>query len=105
MGANGSGSDISLTLSPLCDKEKEQNRVAVTQGKLNAQAAQSDPAARAAARAKLVAGGNVSPSEEQISAQVSRTATADYGRGKSTRRWRRRRAARRVACDGNYLRS
>ncbi|EKZ6287720.1 TPA: hemagglutinin repeat-containing protein, partial [Klebsiella aerogenes] len=123
MGANGSGSDSSLTraavsegsivirdsanqqqdvtglsrdaahanqtLSPIFDKEKEQNRLAtaqkigeigrqvsdvlVTQGKLNAQAAQSDPAARAAARAKLVAGGNASPSEEQISAQVSRT--------------------------------
>ncbi len=53
----------------------------MTQGKLNAQAAQSDPAARAAARAKLVAGGNGSPSEEQISAQVSRTATADYDTG------------------------
>ncbi|EIY5119539.1 hemagglutinin repeat-containing protein [Klebsiella quasipneumoniae] len=128
MGANGSGSDSTLTraavsegsivirdganqqqdvtglsrdaahanqmLSPIFDKEKEQNRLAtaqkigeigrqvsdvlVTQGKLNAQAAQSDPAARAAARAKLVAGGNGSPSEEQISAQVSRTATADY---------------------------
>ena len=131
MGANGSGSDSSLTraavsegsivirdganqqqdvtglsrdtahanqtLSPIFDKEKEQNRLAtaqkigeigrqvsdvlVTQGKLNAQAAQSDPAARAAARAKLVAGGNGSPSEEQISAQVSRTATADYDTG------------------------
>ncbi|HIC8823248.1 TPA: hemagglutinin repeat-containing protein [Klebsiella aerogenes] len=131
MGANGSGSDSSLTraavsegsivirdganqqqdvtglsrdaahanqtLSPIFDKEKEQNRLAtaqkigeigrqvsdvlVTQGKLNAQAAQSDPAARAAARAKLVAGGNASPSEEQISAQVSRTATADYDTG------------------------
>ena len=131
MGANGSGSDSSLTraavsegsivirdganqqqdvtglsrdaahanqtLSPIFDKEKEQNRLAtaqkigeigrqvsdvlVTQGKLNAQAAQGDPAARAAARAKLVAGGNGSPSEEQISAQVSRTATADYDTG------------------------
>ncbi|EIY5103662.1 hemagglutinin repeat-containing protein [Klebsiella quasipneumoniae] len=131
MGANGSGSDSSLTraavsegsivirdganqqqdvtglsrdtahanqtLRPIFDKEKEQNRLAtaqkigeigrqvsdvlVTQGKLNAQAAQSDPAARAAARAKLVAGGNASPSEEQISAQVSRTATADYDTG------------------------
>ena len=68
-------------MSPLCDKKKEQNQLAVTQGKLNAQAAQSDPAARAAARAKLVAGGNGSPSEEQISAQVSRTATADYDTG------------------------
>ena len=127
MGANGSGSDSSLTraavsegsivirdganqqqdvtglsrdaayanqtLSPIFDKEKEQNRLAtaqkigeigrqvsdvlVTQGKLNAQAAQSDPAARA----KLVAGGYASPSEEQISAQVSRTATADYDTG------------------------
>ena len=125
MGANGSGTDSSLTraavsegsivirdsanqqqdvtglsrdaahanqtLSPIFDKEKEQNRLAtaqkigeigrqvsdvlVTQGKLNAQAAQ------AAARAKLVAGGNGSPSEEQISAQVSRTATADYDTG------------------------
>ncbi len=131
MGANGSGTDSSLTraavsegsivirdsanqqqdvtglsrdaahanqtLSPIFDKEKEQNRLAtaqkigeigrqvsdvlVTQGKLNAQAAQGDPAARAAARAKLVAGGNGSPSEEQISAQVSRTATADYDTG------------------------
>ncbi|MDD9664270.1 hemagglutinin repeat-containing protein [Klebsiella pasteurii] len=131
MGANGSGSDSSLTraavsegsivirdgtsqqqdvtelsrdaahanqtLSPIFDKEKEQNRLAVaqkigeigrqvsdvlvTQGKLNAQAAQGDPAARAAAREKLVAGGNASPSEEQISAQVSRTATADYDTG------------------------
>ena len=131
MGANGSGSDSSLTraavsegsivirdganqqqdvtglsrdaahanqtLSPIFDKEKEQNRLAtaqkigeigrqvsdvlVMQGKLNAQAAQSDPAARAAAQAKLVAGGNASPSEEQISAQVSRTATADYDTG------------------------
>ena len=136
MGANGSGSDSSLTraavsegsivirdganqqqdvtglsrdaahanqtLSPIFDKEKEQNRLAtaqkigeigrqvsdvlVTQGKLNAQAAQSDPAARAAARAKLVAGGNGSPSEEQISAQGSRTATAV--RAESTRRRR-----------------
>ncbi|HEC1358410.1 TPA: hemagglutinin repeat-containing protein [Klebsiella aerogenes] len=96
MGANGSGSDSSLTraavsegsivirdganqqqdvtglsrdaahanqtLSPIFDKEKEQNRLAT-------------------ARAKLVAGGNASPSEEQISAQVSRTATADYDTG------------------------
>ncbi|NRF77454.1 VENN motif pre-toxin domain-containing protein, partial [Citrobacter braakii] len=83
--------------SPIFDKEKEQNRLAVaqkigeigrqvsdvlvTQGKLNAQAAQGDPAARAAAREKLVAGGNASPSEEQISAQVSRTVTADYDTG------------------------
>ncbi|HAT4414213.1 TPA: filamentous hemagglutinin N-terminal domain-containing protein [Klebsiella oxytoca] len=131
MGANGSGSDSSLTraavsegsivirdgtsqqqdvtrlsrdaahanqtLSPIFDKEKEQNRLAVaqkigetgrqvsdvlvTQGKLNAQAAQSDPAARAAAREMLVAGGNAHPSEEQISAQVSRMATADYDTG------------------------
>ncbi|MGE5987666.1 hemagglutinin repeat-containing protein [Klebsiella michiganensis] len=131
MGANGTGSDSSLTraavsegsivirdganqqqdvtglsrdaahanqtLSPIFDKEKEQNRLAmaqkigeigrqvsdvlVTQGKLNAQAAQSDPAARAAAREKLVAGGNAHPSEEQISAQVSRTAMADYDTG------------------------
>lgn len=131
MGANGSGSNSSLTraavsagsivirdganqqqdvtglsrdaghanqtLSPIFDKEKEQNRLAVaqkigeigrqvsdvlvTQGRLNAQAAQSDPAARAAARAKLVAGGNTHPSEEQISVQVSRTATADYDTG------------------------
>ncbi|HBM3226844.1 TPA: hemagglutinin repeat-containing protein [Klebsiella oxytoca] len=131
MGANGSGSDSSLTraavsegsivirdgtsqqqdvtrlsrdaahanqtLSPIFDKEKEQNRLAVaqkigetgrqvsdvlvTQGKLNAQTAQSDPAARAAAREMLVAGGNAHPSEEQISAQVSRTATADYDTG------------------------
>lgn len=41
MGANGSGSDSSLTLSPLCDKKKEQNQLVVTQGKLNAQAAQA----------------------------------------------------------------
>ncbi|MDG4538824.1 filamentous hemagglutinin, partial [Klebsiella aerogenes] len=60
---------------------RQVSDVLVTQGKLNAQAAQSDPAARAAARAKLVAGGNGSPSEEQISAQVSRTATADYDTG------------------------
>ncbi|WP_257967286.1 VENN motif pre-toxin domain-containing protein, partial [Klebsiella aerogenes] len=96
-GLSRDAAHANQTLSPIFDKEKEQNRLAtaqkigeigrqvsdvlVTQGKLNAQAAQSDPAARAAARAKLVAGGNGSPSEEQISAQVSRTATADYDTG------------------------
>ncbi|WP_192937797.1 hemagglutinin repeat-containing protein, partial [Klebsiella aerogenes] len=96
-GLSRDAAHANQTLSPIFDKEKEQNRLAtaqkigeigrqvsdvlVTQGKLNAQAAQSDPAARAAARAKLVAGGNASPSEEQISAQVSRTATADYDTG------------------------
>ncbi|MEG9900866.1 filamentous hemagglutinin, partial [Klebsiella pneumoniae] len=92
-GLSRDAAHANQTLSPIFDKEKEQNRLAtaqktgeigrqvsdvlVTQGKLNAQAAQSDPAARA----KLVAGGNGSPSEEQISAQVSRTATADYDTG------------------------
>ncbi|WP_206054236.1 VENN motif pre-toxin domain-containing protein, partial [Klebsiella sp. K-Nf6] len=96
-GLSRDAAHANQTLSPIFDKEKEQNRLAtaqktgeigrqvsdvlVTQGKLNAQAAQSDPAARAAARAKLVAGGNGSPSEEQINAQVSRTATADYDTG------------------------
>ena len=96
-GLSRDAAHANQTLSPIFDQEKEQNRLAtaqktgeigrqvsdvlVTQGKLNAQAAQSDPAARAAARAKLVAGGNGSPSEEQISAQVSRTATADYDTG------------------------
>ncbi|WP_458772720.1 VENN motif pre-toxin domain-containing protein [Klebsiella aerogenes] len=96
-GLSRDAAHANQTLSPIFDKEKEQNRLAtaqkigeigrqvsdvlVMQGKLNAQAAQSDPAARAAARAKLVAGGNASPSEEQISAQVSRTATADYDTG------------------------
>ncbi|HBQ8475289.1 TPA: VENN motif pre-toxin domain-containing protein [Klebsiella pneumoniae] len=96
-GLSRDAAHANQTLSPIFDKEKEQNRLAtaqktgeigrqvsdvlVTQGKLNAQAAQSDPTARAAARAKLVAGGNGSPSEEQISAQVSRTATADYDTG------------------------
>ena len=96
-GLSRDAAHANQTLSPIFDQEKEQNRLAtaqktgeigrqvsdvlVTQGKLNAQAAQSDPAARAAARAKLVAGGNGSPSEEQINAQVSRTATADYDTG------------------------
>ncbi|VDZ69820.1 hemagglutinin/adhesin repeat-containing protein [Klebsiella aerogenes] len=72
-GLSRDAAHANQTLSPIFDKEKEQNRLAtaqkigeigrqvsdvlVTQGKLNAQAAQSDPAARAAARAKLVAGG------------------------------------------------
>ncbi|EMP4204803.1 filamentous hemagglutinin, partial [Klebsiella variicola] len=62
-GLSRDAAHANQTLSPIFDQEKEQNRLAtaqktgeigrqvsdvlVTQGKLNAQAAQSDPAARA----------------------------------------------------------
>ena len=59
---------------------RQVSDVLVTQGKLNAQAAQGDPAARVAAPEKLAVEGMPARARSK-STQVSRTATADYDRG------------------------
>ncbi|WP_052118524.1 hemagglutinin repeat-containing protein [Erwinia oleae] len=85
------------TLSPIFDKEKEQNRlkeaqligeigsqaadIARTQGDLEGLKAKKDPAALQAAREQLAGQGNLNPTAEQIAQQAYNTAMAPYGTG------------------------
>ncbi len=84
-------------LSAIFDKEKEQQRlktaqllgeignqasdIACTEGAIAAEKAQRNPQARETAKAALVAKGNLSPTERQITEQARHTAMADYGTG------------------------
>ena len=89
-------------LSPIFDKEKEQNRlhevqligeignqamdIVRTQGAIDAAKAQKDPVAIAAARDKLMAEGNSNPSAEDIAKQITNTVMQQYGTGSSYQR-------------------
>ncbi|MDR6576130.1 hemagglutinin repeat-containing protein [Pseudomonas extremaustralis] len=90
------------SISPIFDKEKEQKRlqqvrliseigtqsmdIIRTQGAINAAKAQKDPAAIAAARDKLIAGGNTDPTAEQIATQITNTVMQQYGTGSDYQR-------------------
>lgn len=90
------------SISPIFDKEKEQKRlqqvkliseigtqsmdIVRTQGAINAANAQKDPAAIAAARDKLIAGGNADPTPEQIATQITNTVMKQYGTGSDYQR-------------------
>ncbi|WP_439127160.1 VENN motif pre-toxin domain-containing protein, partial [Rosenbergiella epipactidis] len=85
------------TLSPIFDKEKEQQRMQTLQliGKIGNQAAdiartqeeiaglkaQSDAAALEAARAELMVHGNSHPTSEQVAKQACQNAKATFGTG------------------------
>ncbi|KNC92376.1 hypothetical protein GM31_23570 [Trabulsiella odontotermitis] len=93
--ANGS-------ISPIFDKEKEQNRlqeiqligeigsqamdIAMTQGEIAKAKAMKDPAALAAAKDQLMKEGNSSPTAQEIADQAGRTAMQDYGTGSDLQR-------------------
>lgn len=90
------------TLSPIFDKEKEQQRlqeaqkigeigaqvmdIARTQGKIAEANAVKDPDAIQAAKEVLAGKGNKNPTQEQINSQVSATAMAPYGTGSDLQR-------------------
>ncbi len=85
------------TLSPIFDKEKEQNRlkeaqligeigsqvgdIARTQGEINAQKALKDPQAIQAAKDALAAKGITTPTDKELTDQIRNTAMALYGTG------------------------
>ena len=89
-------------LSPIFDKEKEQQRlqqvqqiadignqvmdVIRTQGAIEAANAQKDPVALEAARQALVKGGNNAPTADEIAAKAGNTAMQQYGTGSSLQR-------------------
>ena len=90
------------TLSPIFDKEKEQNRlreaqligeigsqvadITRMQGEIAAAKAERDPTAIAAARTALAQKGNAAPTEEELKAQIHATAMAPYGTGSDAQR-------------------
>ncbi|WP_052752463.1 hemagglutinin repeat-containing protein [Tatumella morbirosei] len=97
---NGLSRDVehaNQTLSPIFDKEKEQNRlkeaqligeigsqvgdIARTQGEIAGLKAKKDPAALEAAKETLAGKGNLNPTAEQIAEQAYNTAMAPYGTG------------------------
>ncbi|MHA6129916.1 hemagglutinin repeat-containing protein [Pseudomonas fluorescens group sp. PF-1] len=89
-------------LSPIFDKEKEQNRlrqaqligdignqamdIIRTQGTIEAAKAQKDPLAVEDARQKLIKEGNTDPSKEQIATQITNTVMQQYGTGSDLQR-------------------
>ncbi|WET14955.1 VENN motif pre-toxin domain-containing protein [Yersinia intermedia] len=89
-------------LSPIFDKEKEQNRlreinligeignqvgdIAHTQGKIAEEKALKDPQAIQAAKEALAAKGNLTPTEKQLTEQIRNTAMATYGTGSDLQR-------------------
>jgi filamentous hemagglutinin len=90
------------SISPIFDKEKEQNRlqeiqligeigsqamdIARTQGEIAKAKAMKDPAALAAAKDQLMKEGNSSPTAQEIADQAGRTAMQDYGTGSDLQR-------------------
>ncbi len=89
-------------LSPIFDKEKEQNRlreinligeignqvgdIARTHGKIAEEKALKDPQAIQAAKEALAAKGNLTPTEKQLTEQIRNTAMATYGTGSDLQR-------------------
>jgi filamentous hemagglutinin len=90
------------SISPIFDKEKEQNRlkavglisdigsqaadIARTQGEIAARNAMTDPEALKAAKEKLKSEGNANPSNKQIVNQAGQTAMEKYGTGSDIQR-------------------
>ncbi|WP_449545990.1 polymorphic toxin type 25 domain-containing protein [Lelliottia amnigena] len=90
------------SISPIFDKEKEQNRlktvglisdigsqavnIAQTQGEIAKRNAMSDPVSLNAAKAKLKAEGNANPTDKQIADQAGQTAMQQYGTGSPLQR-------------------
>lgn len=90
------------SISPIFDKEKEQNRlkavglisdigsqaadIARTQGEIAARNAMTDPEALKAAKEKLKSEGNANPSDKQIVNQAGQTAMEKYGTGSDIQR-------------------
>ncbi|OWF75668.1 hypothetical protein B4900_20570, partial [Yersinia rohdei] len=89
-------------LSPIFDKEKEQNRlreinligeignqvadIARTQGKIAEEKALKDPKAIQAAKEALAEKDNQTPTQEQLTNQIRNTASASYGTGSDLQR-------------------
>ncbi|HEN3643113.1 TPA: VENN motif pre-toxin domain-containing protein [Yersinia enterocolitica] len=89
-------------LSPIFDKEKEQNRlreinligeignqvadIARTQGKIAEEKALKDPQAIQAAKDALAENGNLTPTNKQLVEQIRNTASASYGTGSDLQR-------------------
>ncbi|WP_315850520.1 hemagglutinin repeat-containing protein [Yersinia aldovae] len=89
-------------LTPIFDKEKEQNRlreinligeignqvadIARTQGKIAEEKALKDPQAIQAAKDALAQSGNLTPTKEQLTEQIRNTAMAAYGTGSDLQR-------------------
>ncbi|OVZ84835.1 hypothetical protein CBW58_23355 [Yersinia frederiksenii] len=89
-------------LSPIFDKEKEQNRlreinligeignqvgdIARAQGKIAEEKALKDPQAIQAAKEVLAENGNLTPTQEQLTNQIRNTASASYGTGSDLQR-------------------
>ncbi|CNI34999.1 hemagglutinin-like secreted protein [Yersinia aldovae] len=89
-------------LTPIFDKEKEQNRlreinligeignqvadIARTQGKIAEEKALKDPQAIQAAKDALAQSGNLTPTEKQLTEQIRNTAMAAYGTGSDLQR-------------------
>ncbi|HEN3626995.1 TPA: VENN motif pre-toxin domain-containing protein [Yersinia enterocolitica] len=89
-------------LSPIFDKEKEQNRlreinligeignqvadIARTQGKIAEEKALKDPKAIQAAKEALAENGNLTPTNKQLVEQIRNTASASYGTGSDLQR-------------------
>ncbi|WP_435056154.1 VENN motif pre-toxin domain-containing protein [Yersinia frederiksenii] len=89
-------------LSPIFDKEKEQNRlreinligeignqvadIARTQGKIAEEKALKDPKAIQAAKDALAEKGNLTPTNKQLVEQIRNTASASYGTGSDLQR-------------------
>ncbi|MGJ0194785.1 VENN motif pre-toxin domain-containing protein, partial [Pantoea sp. RRHST58] len=86
-----------VTLSPIFDKEKEQNRlqeaqligeigsqaadIARTEGQIAGEKAKRDPAALQAAKEALAGKGNLNPTADQIAEEAYNTAMAPFGTG------------------------
>ncbi len=89
-------------LSPIFDKEKEQNRlceinligdignqvadITRTQGKIAEEKALKDPKAIQAAKDALAENGNLTPTNKQLVEQIRNTASASYGTGSDLQR-------------------
>ncbi|QGW19196.1 MULTISPECIES: hemagglutinin repeat-containing protein [Leclercia] len=90
------------TVGVIFDKAREQRRldeaqlisdiggqmsdIARTEGQIAQQKAMKDPAALRAAEEQLRAGGNASPTPQEIAEQAGRTAMAEYGTGSDIQR-------------------
>lgn len=97
--ANGLLVGANQTLSPIFDKEREQNRlqeaqligeignqaadIARTEEQIAGEKAKRDPAALQAAKEALVGKGNLNPTADQIAEEAYNTAMAPFGTGSS----------------------
>ncbi|NIE69475.1 hemagglutinin repeat-containing protein [Pantoea sp. Acro-807] len=96
-GLSRDAAHANQTLSPIFDKEREQNRlqaaqligeignqaadIARTEGQIAGERAKRDPAALQAAKAALAGKGNLTPAAGEIAEQAYKTAAAPFGTG------------------------